>query len=305
MRSTICLWLSCTLISFLVCCSAWSSGAYHPSSHPSRTSRINRSYALKPGLVHRVTGLRAEAGDDADGSGGRNSALPRHVAFIVDGNGRWAIEKGLRRQDGHSRGANVTVEVAKSAFRSGIPYLTFFLFSTENWARPSDEVANIMKLLEKYLGDVSSYLVENGIKLVVIGQIDRLPPTSQALIKAVEKSTEGFNGQTLCLALSYSGRDDIVRACRSIQKTGVSPTSITEEVFNRHLSLGSRSIPDPDLLIRTSGEQRLSNFLLYQAAYSELAFHDSYWPDFSPEKCQNIIDSFTSRKRRYGGVDPH
>lgn len=288
----------CALCGFLGLCAAWS--AVH--SLTSRRARYRLQVPRHLSFRRRI--LEVHGAEAREVEPPISEASPRHVAFIVDGNGRWAVERGLPRQDGHSRGANVTVEVAKSVFKSGIPYLTFFLFSTENWARPSGEVANIMKLLEKYLGDVSAYLVENGIKLEVIGQIDRLPATSRALIRTVEKATEGFNGQTLCLALSYSGRDDIISACKSIQKTGMNPASISEEVFNTHLSMGSRGIPDPDLLIRTSGEQRLSNFLLYQVAYSEMAFHDAYWPDFSPEECQRIIASFGSRKRRYGGVDP-
>jgi undecaprenyl diphosphate synthase len=228
------------------------------------------------------------------------------VAFIVDGNGRWAVEQGLPRFEGHSKGANTTVEVAKHLFSSGVSVLTFYLFSTENWSRPPMEVANIMSLLEKYLVDVSAYLLENKIRLNVIGQLDRLPGSSQALIKALEMSTEGFikdeeGGKTLCLALSYGGRDDIVNACKKINASGLSPDDISEETFNSYLSLGSRDIPDPDLVIRTSGEQRLSNFLLWQSAYSEFVYLDTLWPDLTVDECCKVLREYGSRERRFGG----
>lgn len=274
-----------------------------------KQSSLSSCASLRRGLTSRqrwgYSRSRLRASPDKVEENVESVANPQHVAFIVDGNGRWAVERGLPRQEGHSKGANVTVEIAKNVFRSGIPFLTFFLFSQENWARPQNEVANIMHLLEKYLVDVSAYLVENGIRLVVIGERSRLPSTSQALIKAVEASTEGFMGQTLCLAISYSGRTDILNACRSIQQAGMKDAEISEDIFNKHLSMGSRGIPDPDLLIRTSGEQRLSNFLLYQLAYTEMAFVESRWPDFTVEECQEVISSFGKRERRYGGLLPH
>lgn len=211
------------------------------------------------------------------------TAVPRHVAYIVDGNGRWAAQQGKPRSFGHSRGANVTVEIVKRSFQMGVNYITLFLFSTENWSRPATEVQNIIELLHYYLTDFNQYLKAHKIRLRVIGQIEKLPKATQVLLKSVGYHSErdvDIDGvddgcRTLCLAISYGGRDDIVSACKQIADKAVQNTiginDITEEIFSQALSLGKLKIPDPDLLVRTSGELRLSNFLLWQCAYTEFA----------------------------------
>ena len=234
----------------------------------------------------------------------RPNSVPNHVAFIIDGNGRWAVQRGLERHAGHRAGANVTVEIAKHAFSiPGINCVTLYLFSTENWTRPPVEVTNIMHLLERYLLEVSSYLIENEIRLVVIGQSHRLPQSCQALISQLSEMTRrDTEKRTLCLALSYGGRDDIVQACKSIVDIGIDSTSINEEVFASFTATGRHGIPDPELLIRTSGESRLSNFLLWQSAYSELEFVDCCWPDFTANEFDGCLDRYSLRPRRFGAA---
>ena len=208
-------------------------------------------------------------------------AMPKHIAFIVDGNGRWAQKRGRQRIDGHTVGANVTVDIVKKAFEIGVEYITLYLFSTENWNRPSHEVENIMSLLEKYLIDFSSYLKENKIRLKTIGQTHRLPNSLRQLFNHLGNSGphDGIAQQrTLCLAISYGGRDDIVQACvelaQAVKRESISSDMITEELFAKYTSTGRLGIPDPDLIIRTSGESRISNFLLWQCAYAEFAIVD-------------------------------
>jgi undecaprenyl diphosphate synthase len=227
------------------------------------------------------------------------------VAFIIDGNGRWAMQRNLERHAGHRAGANVTVEIAKHAFSiPGINCVTLYLFSTENWSRPMIEVTNIMHLLERYLLEVSSYLIENEIRLVVIGQSYRLPQSCQALISQLSRETakKGAEKRTLCLALSYGGRDDIVQACKSIIDMRINSENVDEEVFASLTATGRHGVPDPDLLIRTSGESRLSNFLLWQSAYSELEFVDCCWPDFTTNEFDACLLRYSRRPRRFGGV---
>lgn len=246
--------------------------------------------------------------------GGASTVIPQHVGYIVDGNGRWAEARGLDRHHGHTAGARVTVEVAKRSFQLGVEVVTFYLFSTENWSRPVPEVENIMKLLEHYLKEFSSYLRENSIRLVVIGQTTKLPLSVQKLIASMTNEAEDplpphslqrFN-QTLCLALSYGGRDDIVSACKSIaQRVGsheLDVESINEGVFAEATATGKLGIPDPDLVIRTSGEFRLSNFLLWQCAYTELSSVDVCWPDFDANQAEALIANFSKRKRRFGAI---
>ena len=211
--------------------------------------------------------------------------LPKHVAYIVDGNGRWAsrlansTDSRIDRSFGHTVGANVTVNIVKKTFELGVSFVTVFLFSTENWSRPSQEVQNIIHLLDKYLIDFSAYLKKEKIQLRVIGQKNRFPLHTQHLLDTVgyqsdsslEQGTE--SRRILCLALSYGGRDDIVDSCRllaSLAANGkISPNEIDEQMFAKYTQLGRSGIPDPDLLVRTSGERRLSNFLLWNCAYTE------------------------------------
>lgn len=232
-----------------------------------------------------------------------NTNIPNHVGFICDGNGRWAHSRGIERHFGHSAGANTTVEIAKRSFDVGVKVVTLYLFSTENWARPQVEVSTIMSLLEKYLVEVSQYLLQNEIRLVAIGQLSRLPQSCQALINRLTSDTSKKGSQrTLCLALSYGGRDDIVQACRSIvsARSAIAPGEIDESLFSKHTSTGRLGIPDPDLIIRTSGEMRISNFLLWQSAYTEFASVDKLWPDFTPDEAEHIIITYANRERRFG-----
>ena len=236
---------------------------------------------------------------------------PHHVAFIVDGNGRWAINKGLPRTEGHRRGANVTVNIIKKAFEYKIKYVTLYLFSTENWKRPDQEIMNIMCLLETYLVEFMDYLVENGIKVEVIGQTNRLPDSVQRTLARVQNNFRGMEqniNATLCLALSYGGRDDILEACKAmsddVRRNRLDVNEIDENTFSsRYISTGKLGIPDPDLIVRTSGEFRLSNFLLWQAAYTELESVSCLWPEFTVQHLDEILERFGRRERRFGGTN--
>ena len=238
-------------------------------------------------------------------------SLPRHVAYIVDGNGRWGEKNGANRLVGHKKGADNTVEIVKATFLKGIPFITLYLFSTENWSRPSEEVGHIMSLLNDYLLSFADYLRENKIELIVIGQAHRLPSLTQNLLSSIgyqpspQPSTQEER-RVLCLAISYGGRDDIIQACQEMSRRVVEQTintsDITENTFSKLLSLGKNDIPDPDLIVRTSGEFRLSNFLLWNCAYSELAIVDCLWPDYSCEENDRILGSYSKRRRRYGGA---
>ena len=234
----------------------------------------------------------------------RSLAVPSHVAFIVDGNGRWAVKQGKSRSDGHAAGANVTVDIVKKSFEMGVQYVTLYLFSTENWKRPNEEIYNIFSLLESNVRKFNGYLTENDIALKVIGQTYRLPVAVRTVLQTAQDRRPGKVPQrTLCLALSYGGRDDIVEACRNIVRDKVAMSAIDEELFAGYTSTGQLGIPDPDLIIRTS-EFRLSNFLLYQAAYAEFASVDCPWPEFNVAVLDEILSSFSSRTRRFGGFPP-
>ena len=234
-------------------------------------------------------------------------ALPQHVAIIMDGNGRWARARGLPRIAGHRRGAEAVRRTAARACELGIPYLTLFGFSSENWQRPSGEIHDLMGLLRHYLRAEIAELCRNGIRLKVIGQIRRLAPDIVSLIEQAEETTRDNSAITLTIALSYGGRAEIVAAVRAIaaqvRAGSLALDAIDEECLARHLF--TVDLPDPDLLIRTSGEQRISNFLLWQCAYSELVFTKTLWPDFAKDDLDEAIDEYCGRERRYGaGVDP-
>ena len=243
--------------------------------------------------------------------------IPRHIAFIVDGNGRWAENRGLSRTEGHNAGANVTVEIVQSCFENGVEVVTLYLFSSENWKRPSKEVSNIMILLESYLKDFTGYLLENEISLKTIGQLSRLPKTTQLLLKDIERTSSAFKipikttqdkkpKRVLCLALSYGGRDEIVQAakelCKDVQKGRKNVNDIDEASFEEYLYTSQHKLPDPDVIVRTS-ESRLSNFLLWQSAYSEFISLPFYWPDFKPSTLDDIFSIYMSRHRRFGAID--
>ena len=233
---------------------------------------------------------------------GAPRALPRHVAIIMDGNGRWAQARGLPRIAGHRRGAEAVRRTVAGARDLGIPYLTLFGFSSENWKRPSSEIHDLMGLLRHYLRGEIAELHRNGIRLKVIGEIGRLAPDIVSLIEQAEALTRGNCAITLTIALSYGGRAEIVAAVRAIAAQVASGSlaadAIDEDCLARHLF--TEGLPDPDLLIRTSGEQRISNFLLWQCAYSELVFTKTLWPDFAKSDLDQAIDEYCGRERRYG-----
>jgi undecaprenyl diphosphate synthase len=229
-------------------------------------------------------------------------ALPRHIAIIMDGNGRWARARGLPRIAGHRSGAEAVRRTVAAAGELGIPYLTLFGFSSENWKRPSEEVHDLMALLRHYLRGEIAELHKNGVRLKVIGQLSRLARDIVAMIEKAEALTRDNSGINLTIALSYGGRAEITAAVRAIAAQAaqglLAPEAVTEECIARHLF--TADLPDPDLLIRTSGEQRISNFLLWQCAYSELVFTKTLWPDFAKSDLEQAIDDYCGRERRYG-----
>jgi undecaprenyl diphosphate synthase len=230
--------------------------------------------------------------------------VPRHIAIIMDGNGRWAKARGLPRVAGHRSGAEAARRAVIAAAELGIPYLTLFGFSSENWKRSSGEIQDLMSLLRHYLRAEVAELHRNGARLKVIGDLGRLAPDILRLIEHAEGVTRNNSRISVTMALSYGGRAEIVSAVRQIAKKvaseGLALELIDEECVSRHLF--TVGLPDPDLLIRTSGEQRISNFLLWQCAYSELVFTKTLWPDFSKQDLEQAIDEFCGRERRYGAT---
>jgi undecaprenyl diphosphate synthase len=228
--------------------------------------------------------------------------VPRHIAIIMDGNGRWAKARGLPRIAGHRSGAEAARRAVTAAAELGVPYLTLFGFSSENWKRSSGEIEGLMGLLRHYLRAEVAELHRNGARLRVIGDLGRLASDILRLIKHTEAVTRENSRITVTMALSYGGRAEIVAAVRTIAQKAASGNLaaelVDEECFSRHLF--TAELPDPDLLIRTSGEQRISNFLLWQCAYSELVFAKTLWPDFSKRDLEQAIDEFCGRERRYG-----
>ena len=231
-------------------------------------------------------------------------ASPIHVAIIMDGNGRWARSHGLPRTAGHRRGAKAVKTAVEAAVREGVRYLTLFGFSSENWKRPEEEVNDLMGLLQYYLENEIHYLNRHGVCLRIIGERTRFGAGIAELFDRAEQATAGNRRLTLTIALSYGGRREIAAACRQLAEAAaagrIDPKHIDEAVLERHLY--TVGIPDPDLLIRTSGEKRVSNFLLWQLAYTELVFMDTLWPDFSEADFANAIKEFRRRERRYGSA---
>jgi len=228
--------------------------------------------------------------------------LPRHIAIIMDGNGRWAKKKALSRISGHIKGVNAVREVVTACRELGIKVLTLYAFSIENWKRPAEEVNALMGLLKEYLQKECEEMVQNNIRLNAIGRIADLPLDVQATLQDTRKKTEHCDGMILNLALSYGGRSEILHAVQGIisdfQKGKVKPEEITVQRFSQYL--WTRGLPDPDLLIRTSGEFRISNFLLWQIAYTELYVTDTLWPDFDRKELSKAIADYQSRERRFG-----
>ncbi|MFD2207307.1 isoprenyl transferase [Kiloniella antarctica] len=230
--------------------------------------------------------------------------IPNHIAVIMDGNGRWAKARHLPRAFGHRKGAEALRELLKAAIDIGVPYMTFYSFSSENWNRPQNEINDIMGLLRRYLQSELATFHEAGIKLKVIGDRSRLANDIVALIEEAERQTSSNDKLTVIMALSYGGRQEIVEATRNIAnkvKSGsLDPDEITSDLFENELY--TNDIPDPDLLIRTSGEMRISNFLLWQLAYSEMVFVEKNWPDFSKQDLLFAIEEYQKRDRRYGSA---
>ena len=232
------------------------------------------------------------------------ASLPKHVAIIMDGNGRWAKQRGLPRIEGHRQGAESARTIIRTAGELGIKYLTLYAFSVENWNRPKDEVDALMKYLIHYLKTETPELNKNNVRLEVIGQIWRLPENVQEHLKKSIQTLSKNNGLTLIMALSYGSRTEIVDAVRRIaeeaKKGKLEPADITEAVVSQHL--WTRNFPDPDLLIRTSGEMRVSNFLLWQISYSELVITPTLWPDFRKAQLFAALEEYARRHRRFGGI---
>lgn len=229
-----------------------------------------------------------------------DSSLPRHVAIIMDGNGRWAKQRGLLRIEGHRAGAKNVYKVAQAFADHGIKYLTLFAFSTENWGRPQEEVTGLLHLLSHSIDEETQRFHQANIKLVHIGKPDRLPLELRRKIKSATELTKDNTRMTLCLAFDYGSRSEIVDAVRCIKEGNVSPEGINETIFSSYL--GTADIPDPDLLIRTGGEFRLSNFLLWQVAYSELYFTPVSWPDFNEKEIEKALLDYEQRQRRFGNL---
>ena len=230
--------------------------------------------------------------------------VPAHVAIIMDGNGRWAQQRGLPRIKGHEQGTESVRAVLRAARQAGVKYLTLYAFSTENWVRPKDEVEGLMHLLAVFMDRYEGELLKNKVRLRVKGQIDRLPVKVQKkLAKLMEKSAKDYE-YTLIMALSYGSRTEIAEAAKAIARKAakgeIDPETVNEETVAQHLYLPD--VPDPELMIRTSGELRLSNFLLWQLSYAELYVTDVYWPDFREQEFFKALEAFNQRGRRYGGT---
>lgn len=228
--------------------------------------------------------------------------LPQHIAIIMDGNGRWAHQRNYPRIEGHRRGADRVDEIVTACRDLGVRYLTLYAFSMENWNRPNDEIRSLMRLLKHFLIFKRRKLIKNNVRLVSIGDIERLPKDVQQVLSQTQQETASQDGMILNLALSYGGRDEIVRAINQVFKEknngSFRDNFISIEDFSKYLD--TAGMPEPDLLIRTSGERRVSNFLLWQLAYTEYYFTDTLWPDFSKDKLLQAIREFQGRERRFG-----
>ncbi|MGB5792380.1 MAG: di-trans,poly-cis-decaprenylcistransferase [Poseidonibacter sp.] len=226
-----------------------------------------------------------------------NQNIPSHIAMIMDGNGRWAKDRGLKRTAGHEEGAKVVREITKYCSNIGIKYLTLYAFSTENWQRPKLEVEFLMKLLDRYFKKELPVYLENNVKFRAIGDLSRFSKYLQKTIKDVEEKTVHCTGLTQVLALNYGSKDEILRAITKLNKQNL---EVTEENFES--CLDTAGMPNVDIMIRTSGEVRLSNYLLWQNAYAEMFFTQTYWPDFNSNELDDILSDFKNRERRFGGI---
>ncbi len=247
-------------------------------------------------MTHSV-GSSSEVANSADTVA---QMVPTHVAIIMDGNGRWARSRGKPRSDGHRAGTDNVRRVIETFAESGVSYLTLFAFSTENWARPTKEVEVLLDILREVIGREAQLLHEQGVRIRHVGRLDRLSPQlREAILESVEL-TKDNDGLTLSVAFDYRGRAEILNALKRILEDGVIPGEVTEELFRRYLY--TAETPDPDLIIRTSGEMRLSNFLLWQSAYAEYYATPAYWPDFDEREVVRALEAYRNRRRRFGRV---
>jgi len=230
--------------------------------------------------------------------------IPRHVAIIMDGNGRWAKQRGLPRLEGHRAGAESVREVMEASIELGVEYLTLYAFSSENWNRPAAEVTALMSLLDRFLKEKAKDLKRQNVRLLAIGQLDRLPAKTRALIEKIQDETAGHTALTLVLALSYGSREEIVTAARSLAEDAVAGKISPEDIDNTLFAsrLHTAGMPDPDLLIRTSGEMRVSNFLLWQISYAEMVIVKKFWPEFRQGDLFEAVEEYQRRHRRFGAL---
>jgi undecaprenyl diphosphate synthase len=230
--------------------------------------------------------------------------IPQHIAIIMDGNGRWAKKRGLPRTAGHRAGAKAGEKICEEAYNAGVKYLTIYAFSTENWSRPAEEVNMLMNLLRDYLSDSLANAKKNNMKIRVIGDRNALSPDIRDRIKETEEASRNYTGLNFQIAINYGGQDEILRAVKKIGERVKAGDILPEDITVKTIedSLDTAGIPAPDLLIRTSGEQRLSNFLLWQLSYTEFYFCDTLWPDFGKKQLLEAIKYYNTRDRRYGGV---
>ncbi|WP_462137049.1 polyprenyl diphosphate synthase [Candidatus Mycalebacterium sp.] len=232
----------------------------------------------------------------------KTNLTPRHVAIIMDGNGRWARSRGMRRIAGHLAGMKSVRAIVEAAGEMGVTHLSLYAFSLQNWGRPKDEVRGLMELLAQYLEKETATLVKNGIRLNPIGRLDRLPAGTRAALEETVKKTRGGKKLTLTLAISYGAREEIVEAMKKIAAAGTKPERITKKTVEANLH--TAGLPEPDLLIRTGGEMRLSNFFLWQSAYTEIYVAKTLWPDFRRRHLKKAVETYMSRERRFGLTKP-
>lgn len=233
-----------------------------------------------------------------------NTKIPQHIAIILDGNGRWAKKRHMPRNMGHAQGSKAVERVCEDAYKLGVKYLTVYAFSTENWSRPQEEVDALMNLLRSYMKDCVKISQKNNMRVRIIGDKSRLATDIQESIATLEEASKDNTGLYFQVAINYGGRDEIVRAVKKVaakvQNGELTPEQITDEVIANHLD--TAGVPDPDLLIRTSAEQRISNFLLWQLSYSEFYFPEVLWPDFTKSDLEKAIEFYNSRERKFGGL---
>jgi undecaprenyl diphosphate synthase len=239
---------------------------------------------------------------DAEGKMGLPEIIPTHIAIIMDGNGRWALQRGLPRLAGHRAGTENLRRIIEACIEFGIPYLTIYAFSTENWGRPEEEVHGLMKIFEDVIDRELQELHDQGVQLRHIGRLDRIDPSFRNKVQHAVEYTRQNSRLVLNVAFNYGGRDEIIYAIQHMIRDGIAPENVTVELVNQYLF--TAGLPEPDLIIRTSGELRGSNFLIWQGAYSEWLFPEVYWPDFDKEQLRLALEEFGHRERRYGRVSP-